>query len=168
MELMKNKYLIFKDIEFNNVKVKNTTTLNLLPDIPSKYFSNDYIKNIKVQDDILLEALSFSLYENTDYWDILMILNDMNNMNELPVNYDIVLNRADIKLQKWKDKGKLLGKGINIDSIKEKYQEILETEINLNEKYRYMKYISHDDLSELTADLAKIASDVKINKNLII
>ena len=44
MELMNNKYLIFDDIELKNEqKVKNITQLSMLPDIPDKYFSNDYI-----------------------------------------------------------------------------------------------------------------------------
>jgi hypothetical protein len=168
MELMKNKYLLFENIEFLDKKIKNTTTLNLLPDIPDKYFGNDYSLQIKVIDDTLLEALSFSLYETTDYWDILMILNNMRSMNELPVNYDMVLNRADRKLQEWKEKGRLLPGSFTDEAINEKYAIILEEEITLNEKYRYIKYINQDDLSELTAELDKIAADVKINKNLII
>ena len=168
MKLMKNKYLIFENITFLGGLVKNITTLNLLPSIPSKYFENDYTKTLMINDDTLLEALSFLLYETTDYWDILMVLNNMRSMNELPVNYDIVLNRADRKLQEWKEKGRLLPGEFTDDVINDKYDKILEEEVALNEKFRYIKYISQDDLSELIAELDKIASDAKINKNLII
>jgi len=168
MKLMKNKYLVFENIEFADSLVKNTTTLNILPDIPNKYFGADYIRNMKVQDDTLLEAISFELYESTDYWDILLVLNGMRSMNELPVNHDIVLNRADRELLKWKEKGKLLSIKINDEVIKEKYDNILNIEIEKNEKYRYIKYIASDDLAELTSELEKIKEESKINKNILI
>jgi len=169
MELMNNKYLIFDNIKLKNgEKVKNTTTLNLLPDIPNKYFTDEYILQYKVTDDRLLESISFELYESTDYWDILLILNSMRNMNELPVNYDIVINRADKKISEWKSKGNLLPKNMTDEIIQAKYEEILAEEVELNEKFRYIKYISKEDLSELEADLDILKSEVKLNKNLII
>jgi len=168
MELMKNKYLIFDDIEFLDTKVKNITTMNLLPDIPEKYFGNDYLLQIKTQDDSLLEAISFNLYESTDYWDILLVLNGMRSMNELPVNYDIVLNRADRKMSLWKKRGKLLPGEFTDEVIQKKYKEILEEEVEKNEKYRFIKYIASDDMSELTSDLEKIKEKTKINENILI
>lgn len=169
MELMKNKYLIFDDIILKDDNtVKNTTTLNLLPSIPDKYFSNDYILEYKVADDRLLESIAFELYENTNYWDILLILNGMRSMNELPVNHDIVISRADRKLLEWKKKGALLPGNLTDEVIQNKYENILLLEEELNEKFRYIKYISTDDLSELEADLTSIKSHVKINENLII
>jgi hypothetical protein len=169
MALMKNKYLIFENIEFTpGVNVRNTTTLNLLPDIPEKFFSNEYLLTKKIQDDTLLEAISFELYETTDYWDVLMIINDMKSMNELPVNYDIILDRVDIKLYKWKKKGNLLSSVMTDEVIDKKYKEILQEEVELNEKFRFIKYISQDSLSELISELDKLKSSKKINKKILI
>jgi hypothetical protein len=168
MKLMNNTYLNFESIEFLNNYVSNVTTLNLLPDIPEKYYGDDYILKIKVSDDELLEAISFKIYETTDYWDLLMVFNDITRMNQLPVNHDIVLTRADNKLQEWKAKGVLLNSILSDDIIEAKYQEFLEEVTEENEKFRYINYVSKEDLSELIADLEELKDTVKINENLII
>jgi len=168
MELMNNSYLKFPIIEFNGTNVYNISELNLLPDIPDKYFTTEYILYYKVQDDALLEGISFELYKDTNYWDMLMILNDMRSMNELPVNYDIVITRAEKKLAEWKEKGKLLPGFLTDEKVLEKFDEILADEVEKNEKYRTIKYIAQDNLSELDADLDLAKLDAKINKNLII
>lgn len=168
MELMKNKYLNFETIDAGLGIVENITTLGILPDIPAKYFTEDYYMLKKIEDDRLLEALSWEFYENTNYWDILMILNGMTNMNQLPVNYDIVLIRAEIELDGWVKQGELMYSFLNDDQILEKYNQILEDEIEKNEKYRNIRYISASDLSELLADLNDIKDEVKIDKELII
>jgi hypothetical protein len=168
MELMNNKYLNFEDISCEEVSVKNTTTLNILPDIPEKYFTEDYYHIIKIEDDKLLEAISFELYDSTDYWDILMVLNNMTTMNELPVKYDVVLDRAEKELAGWVKTADLMYSFLDDSDIKDKYDSILKNEIEKNEKYRNFKYISATDLSELMADLNGLEGVIKIPKELII
>jgi len=167
-KLMRNRYLKFESIDFNGREVRNMTTLGLIPDIPSKYFTEEYLHEYKVDDDRLLEAISFELYGSTDYWDILLKLNDMTSMNQLPVNYDIIIHRADYKLQEWKKKGKLLNSVLDEKIIEEKYKEIIEEEIAINEKFRYIKYVDTADISELQADLDKLSEENKINKKILI
>ena len=169
MELMNNKYFIFDDIKLSDGNtVKNITSLNTLPDIPSKYSGSDYVLSYKVEDNRLLESISFELYESTDYWDILLMLNGMRSMNELPVDYDTVLLRAKSNIDDWIDKGRLLSSSLTDGDIELKYKELLEEEIQKNEKYRYIKYISIGDLSELEAELNNNRNNVKIESELII
>ena len=168
MRLMKNTYLDFESIVFDNKDIKNMTCLGLLPDIPDKFHGTDYIIKRKVHDDELIEQIAYNIYENTDYWDILLALNGMTSMNQLPVNNDIVIIRADKKLQAWKDKGSLLNSIMTPEILLEKYNEFLILEEELNEKYRYINYISVEDMSELLADLESAKSTTKINKNLIV
>ena len=168
MHLMKNKYLNFETIDSGIGIVENTTTLGILPAIPEKYFTENYYILKKVENDRLLEALSWEIYENTNYWDILMVLNGMTTMNQLPVNFDVVMIRAERELEGWVKRGNLMYSHLSNSEIKEKYNEIEAEQVELNEKYRNIKYISPIDLSELLADLENVKNEVKINKNLII
>ena len=149
-------------------RVRNITSLNLLPDIPPKFFSPDYTIKRKVHNDELIEQISFDLYQSTDYWDILLVLNGMTSMNQLPVNNDIVIIKAEKKLQEWKDKGALLNIPMTSALLLKKYNEFLLLEETLNEKYRYINYISPEDMSELLADIEANKTKAKINKSLII
>ncbi len=168
MELMKNKYLKFEEIESGIGLVRNVTTLNLLVDIPKKYFETDYILYKKLEDDRLLEAVSFDIYSNTNYWDILLVLNGMISLTDLPANYDIVLLRAEKRLEDWLGRGSLMQHSLDDDQIKNKYDEFLEIEIEANEKHRDLMYISPNNLSELLGELSMMEDDVKINSDLII
>lgn len=69
MRLMENKYLKFDNIKFLDKNIRNITDLVLLPDIPTKYFGENYERLYRVENDRLIESLSFELYENTDYWE---------------------------------------------------------------------------------------------------
>jgi len=168
MRLMNNTYLNFEKINTDIGRMENITTLNILPDIPEKFFTKDYILLKKIEDDVLLEAISFELYKNTNYWDILMVLNGMRSMNELPVNYDIVLLKVERELKGWLEQANLIYSFLSDEQVNIKYEEILKEEIEKNEKYRNFKYISPTDLSELLADLDSKKDTIKINPNLII
>lgn len=194
MRLMQNKYLRFDPIEFLDTNVRNITDLNILPDIPEKYFGENYKRLYKVENDRLIESISFELYENTDYWDILLALNKITNVSQLPVNYDTVLIRARKELSKWMKTGKLMGtnslneqynevldilnRGDKIklekyignpeETVKAKYLELLKTEEEKNEKFRNINYLALSDISELESDLDILGQSVKINNNLVI
>jgi len=194
MHLMQNKYLKFDSIEFLGTNVRNITDLNILPDIPEKYFGENYKRLYKVENDRLIESISFELYENTDYWDILLVLNKITNISQLPVNYDTVLIRARKELSKWMKAGKLIvtnslteqyNKVLNIlnngdkvklekyigspeETVKAKYLELLKIEEDKNEKFRNINYLSLSDISELESDLDILRQSVKIDNNLII
>jgi len=194
MRLMQNKYLRFDPIGFLDTNVRNITDLNILPDIPEKYFGENYKRLYKVENDRLIESISFELYENTDYWDILLALNKITNVSQLPVNYDTVLIRARKELSKWMKTGKLMGtnslneqynevldilnRGDKIklekyignpeETVKAKYLELLKTEEEKNEKFRNINYLALSDISELESDLDILGQSVKINNNLVI
>lgn len=194
MELMKNKYLKFDSIEFLDVNVRNTTNLCVLPDIPEKYYGDNYIKTYTVDNDRLPESISFELYENTDYWDLLMRFNNITNTSQLPVNYDSVLTRARNALSDWMQAGELittnslaeqyteviemLDEGIPIvlekeeghpdETVKAKYLEMLAYTDDKNEEFRNIKYLTLSDISELESALDVLAQSDKINPEIII
>lgn len=194
MNLMENKYLKFDTIEFNGEPVRNITNINILPDIPKKFFGDNYQLLFKVSDNQLIENISFELYNSTSYWDILMKLNNIRNVSSLPVHYDRVLFRAEKSLAKWMDAGRLT-ESTNLDKqyvdtldiinngalvtlnkpidsqdeiVKRKYLELLDIEVLKNEDYREIKYLSLSDMAELESSLDILKNDVKINPNIIV
>jgi len=194
MKLMENKYLKFGTIMFNGVPVRKLTEINILPDIPEKFYSNNYTLVYEVRDNQLIENIAFELYENTDYWDLLMKFNGIRNVAELPVNYDTILLRARKSLAIWMDAGKLMvsrnldkqyteltdllnegrkivlekAEGSQDEIVKRKYLELLEKEVQKNEKFRKINYLSVSDMAELEGELDIVSEGPKINPDIII
>ena len=176
-ELMRNKYLKFENIEFQGVNVKNTSLLSKIKKIPEKYLSENYIQTIRIDDNKLLEAISFELYDDTNYWDLLMIINDMKSMYELPKDYDLLYLEAEAEFDKWLNIADLIVNNDYDETLtydenitlrnKIKFDSIIEDLVKNNEKHRILKYIRQYDLSLLLADLNKNAYD-EIDSDIII
>jgi hypothetical protein len=128
MELMRNNYLIFKNIEFNNKYVKNMTEICIAPDIPNKFDTNqdgNLIKHTKIEDDSFLEGIFYNEVRTTKGWDLLMFINNMTRMEQIPVKYDIVLLRVEQKLNEWKKKAKTIYYDIETYRVRENSVEFL-------------------------------------------
>lgn len=167
---MDNKRLIFPNIEVPDMGklLKNVTTLDLFHDIPLKYFSNDYILTKKVDDDSRLELLAQELWNNTNYWDVLMLLNNMKIVECLPVNYDRVLERIYLEFDNYIKHSILMGSPLSEAEKEDKFNEITETETEKNEKYRYISYIESSDLVSMISELNLLKTEKKINYSLLI
>ena len=138
---MKKLYLFSRDtlsIKDQNIEflIRDYTNLVSIQEILDKY--KEYIQIYQVLEDERLDTISYKLYGTTDYWDMLVLLNDLKCMTDLPVNYDKVENRARQKHEDWT---KIFGKQKTKEQIASKYEEFLEQEIANNEKYRNFKYI---------------------------
>ena len=139
---MKKLYLFSRDtlsVKDQNIEflIRDYTNLVSIQEILDKY--KEYIQIYQVLEDERLDTISYKLYGTTDYWDMLVLLNDLKCMTDLPVNYDKVENRARQKHEDWT---KIFGKQKTKEQIASKYEEFLEQEIANNEKYRNFKYIS--------------------------
>jgi len=163
-----NSYLNFETIKFNGNDVRNITTLGILPDIPAKYLENRHLLEKQVEDDRLLESLSFEIYGTPKHWDLIMVVNNMQSLFDLPVNHDIILNRVEKRVKDWKNRGRNLTTRITDKMILEKYNEILLEEEEKNDRFRRIKYINPGSLSGLASDLEALKNVDKINKDLII
>jgi len=166
MDLMVNKYLNFDNIEFNGKIVKNTSSINRLPKLSDLNIPSSLFYELKLEDNRLLEAVSFDLYESTDYWDILMLINGMTVFNSLPLSYDTVLNKAQDRYNEWL---KFIGNNRGYESyeIEQKYNEILKEENEKNEKYRYIKYVNSSDMPYFETQLKAFIDKTNIDENLI-
>ena len=181
MELMKNKYLVFDKIEFNGKLTSNITDISVLPTIPQKYYDSGDLKPYTLQDDEFIETVSHKLYNDTGYWDILMKINGITNIRQLPKSRDILLSRAYKQIIEFGEIGKLiynstsslelenvlekLNNNIPIlgeDSTSLKYIEILNKLEDDNEIFRNIYYLELDKMNDL---LKELSEEIELNKN---
>jgi hypothetical protein len=81
--------------------VTNFTEILLQSDI-SKYREDDkYYDIYNVPTNIKIEQLAYDYYDNVDYWDIILVLNNMTNYLKLPQSNDIIITNTLKKLKKW-------------------------------------------------------------------
>ena len=146
------------DIKIDNeiYQIRDFTNTVSIDNVLKKY--DEFIKTIQVDEDEKIENISFKLYGTTDYWDMLIILNGMKSMIELPVNYDKVVERAKNKFNKWL---KIFSKLKTQEQKDQKYEDFLNREIDLNEKYRNLKYIDRNMISKFQLDIRNYKKDLE-------
>ena len=161
---MKKLYLFSRDtlsVKDQNIEflIRDYTNLVSIQEILDKY--KEYIQIYQVLEDERLDTISYKLYGTTDYWDMLVLLNDLKCMTDLPVNYDKVENRARQKHEEWT---KIFGKQKTKEQIASKYEEFLEQEIANNEKYRNFKYIDSSVINRFYLDIQNFKKDLQRKK----
>jgi len=166
--LMRNSFLKFDNILFREgIEVKNITLLPKLRRLSEKFSSENYIKLMRLEDNKLLEAISYELYEDTNYWDLLLLLNNMDSMFSLPVDFDLLHSKGEKELEKWVLFASTLNYNITSEVKSKKFGEIMKVLVEKNEKHRIFKYVSISDLSLVLSDL-NTSKYEPINKKLII
>lgn len=104
----------------------------------------------QVSNDERIEVASYNIYESANYWDMLLIINGIDDWRKLPVNQDKLEARKNDVYNEWLD---AFGKFKN-DSQKETKLKELENQLFLeNEKYRNIKYIKKEKLNEIKAKI---------------
>ncbi len=161
---MKKLYLFSRDtlsVKDKNIEflIRDYTNLVSIQEILDKY--KEYIQIYQVLEDERLDTISYKLYGTTDYWDMLVLLNDLKCMTDLPVNYDKVENRAKQKHEDWT---KIFGKQKTKEQIASKYEEFLEQEIANNEKYRNFKYIDTSVINRFYLDIQNFKKELQRKK----
>ena len=161
---MKKLYLFSRDtlsVKDQNIEflIRDYTNLVSIKEILDKY--KEYIQIYQVLEDERLDTISYKIYGTTDYWDMLVLLNDLKCMTDLPVNYDKVENRAREKHEDWT---RIFGKQKTKEQIASKYEEFLEQEIANNEKYRNFKYIDSSVINRFYLDIQNFKKDLQRKK----
>ena len=158
---MKQLFLYSRDLLnielFNDTyQIRDYTNNISIQSVIDKYKDNLLVRQIN--EDERIDLISYKIYGTTDFWDLLMILNNIKKHNELPVNYDKVVKRGNNKNNEWL---KIFGKYKSSEDIQLKYQEFLDKEIQHNEKFRYLKYINPALLSQIQLDLKNLKKKVE-------
>ena len=143
-----NSHTIY-DTDGNSYEFQDFT--DLYYEIDKKYYTDStYFKYYTVGDNERLENISYELYNTTDRWDIILIINKMNSPLQLPQDNNVVISRAELNYQQWEE---LYGQGKPdwYKEIKLKYFTSLLTKEN--EVFRNLKVIRPTYMSEFMYDL---------------
>jgi len=98
---MKANVLLYPKLESNNYIYEDYTFKNYfkLIDMPESSDLN-YISYIQLADDEKIENISYYTYNTEEYWDLLLLLNGVSPLYDLPKSYDYITKiiEDDIKL----------------------------------------------------------------------
>jgi len=95
-----------------------------------------YYKNI--HDDSRLELIAYTEYQDSSLWDILFIINQMDNVWDLPKSGDYINTISEQKVKKFNE---LFGASRMNETLTFRTQQIYDQYFELNEKHRRFRFI---------------------------
>jgi hypothetical protein len=88
-----------------------------LKKIPDEFYEKNMYNNVLVEDDLTFELCSEGIYKKTDYWDLLMLYNNISNPLALPKSSYIIEDIVSSRLDAWLSRYFLKGNDLNIPDI---------------------------------------------------
>lgn len=121
-----------------------------MPDVGSFYIFRKIDNNDK------LERITFDYYENTDYWDIILMINGMDPLVSMPMEDDVILKEADDFINYFFNEYYFRDK-VSITGEREKFLEEYYTQkfMELVDKNRYIKLVPPQKMPQLIDRLKK-------------
>lgn len=106
-----------------------------------------YLATYKIADDDKLERISYDIYGTTNYWDLLLQLNDKNPLFEMPYSLDTVIDSSE---EYWNNYSNLLyfQAPLNDSVLQTLIDEEIEKMKEQNEKYRFLYIIKTTKMQE--------------------
>ena len=91
-------YKNYKDIK--DYQVRDYTSLDLRFIIENKELSEflndrDNVFFVNIDNNSLLEEISYRYYNNENYWDIILLINHLDPLFSLPFDFDLIYNLAE-------------------------------------------------------------------------
>lgn len=164
---MANKYTYLKDTLFNFSKYYEHSglenTLNVY-DYKSVDWNNLslYLQNIDsswfgevtIQPNTNLEKVSLDLYEDPNYWDVIMLVNGMSPLMDIPFEFDVISDTTQEKLDNYENN--ILKRTIPEDLRLQLYQQYEDEMITENNSMLTLKYVLKDRLYDFILGLYDI------------
>lgn len=149
---MTNNIIIPYLKDLSNYTFRNYFSLDCEKIKNLKIFHNkDYIKWVKIPETSTLDYVSYSLYGTADYWDLLMIINGINPIEDLPKNQDALEKIVDKKIEKYFYKDYFGPKTTKL--IEEKREMFLEQENIKNEASRIIKVVRPEKIQAIINEI---------------
>ena len=122
--------------DYTDKDIKQILSLDVLND-PT------YITYHTLQDNEKIEGVSYNLYGSTDYWDILVLINEIDPLFDMPYDFDIITNMATSNVDNYSSKVYATKDLKTLNPIR--YNELIQEEITritaYFEKIRTIKII---------------------------
>lgn len=126
---------------------KKIDLYNLIQEFTEAGTLGYYLATYKIADDDKLERISYDIYGTTDYWDILLQLNDKNPLFELPYSLDTIIDGSE---EYWNNYANFLyfQAPLNSEILNNLIDEEIEKMKEQNEKYRFLYIIKPTKIQE--------------------
>lgn len=146
---MKNYILDFKEVEVEHFVFHNFTEPRFVPSALAA--KTEYYTYVEVDDNKKIEYISYDLYGTSEYWDIVLSLNNMRDPLALPKSLDFIINKVKRNIDEYIKYYKITDPNVR----EERYTIELEEQQKLNEKFRMVKVVKPEKLVDFLRDLRK-------------
>lgn len=138
---MKNFILNYDQEEVDNYIVSDyfSKKINLYDYLTSSDIS-DYLSTYEIADNDKIERIAYEIYGVVDYWDILLLLNDLEPLRGLPYDFDTYTTYIDAYIKNYENDiySNNIFSETRFDELKKEFYEV---ERVLTESKRYLKII---------------------------
>lgn len=142
----------------NTTKIKNY--LNSL--------DNSYFVYLKVEIGSKIEKVCFDYYKNTNYCDLIMLINDRDMIYDMPYSYDILLEAIENDIDRYRSK---VFRNTH-DKLSDRSYKDLENSLSkeydsANSKFLYIKAIRNTMIPLVLSNIKEITKNYQNNINLV-
>lgn len=145
--ILKYDYEDLGDYIVSDYTSKKIDLYNILQEMKDNNTLSDYFDIYRMMDDDKLERISYSIYGTTDYWDILLQLNDRNPLFEMPYNLDTIVDSVEIFWKKYSN-NVYFQSPLNDTVLNELILAEIENMKKQNEIYRLIYIIKTSKMNE--------------------
>lgn len=147
---MKNSILNFEREVIDSVSVVDYKSLNL--DSLRELLNNkSYLKYIELKYNDLIENVSYKYYQNSAYWDLLLVMNNRDALFDMVYNFDTIVDIVDEITENYFQKNY---QGKVSEQFIEWYKENKKIKIsNLNENNVILFILKDEILSEVIRNI---------------
>lgn len=147
---MKNSILNFEREAIDSVSVVDYKSLNL--DSLRELLNNkSYLKYIELKYNDLIENVSYKYYQNSAYWDLLLVMNNRDALFDMVYNFDTIVDIVDEITENYFQKNY---QGKVSEQFIEWYKENKKIKIsNLNENNVILFILKDEILSEVIRNI---------------
>lgn len=146
-------------VDSNTFELDDYTNLADISEILKEY--EEEMLDYQVSNDERIEVASFNIYESANYWDLLLLINNIRDWRELTVNQDKLDKKLNEVYTEWLE---VFGKFKSEPAKEEKYKELEEAIFLENEKYRNIRYIKKEKINELKAKIKDFVMEKRHNQ----
>lgn len=126
---------------------KKIDLYNILQEFADSGILSEYVQMYRISDDDKLERISYDIYGTTDYWDLLLQINDTQPLFGMPYSLDVIIDSANEYWEKY-SKDVYFQPPVNSVVISALVNDEIEVSKERNESIRFIYIIKPTKLQE--------------------
>ena len=157
---MKNSVLVFENVPCRadgmldgkrtgvlGLPLYNGTLLARAKEVLQNLDRIKYLGILELSNNVTLEKISWQIYKSPDYWDILLLVNDIDPLFGMPYDYDTVSESTTSQVDKYAEK---VYRGHLSDKDRQRLHDaIAAKDSEANEAHRRIYYVYPEKIYEI-------------------